>query len=700
MKIRLLIAIVVVSAIMGCETVRMENTSHIEGIRYHVQAIDSEPFLKGQAVENRQILENSYRDERTYYPSKNKSATSENLRPETGLALSGGGMRSAAFSIGVMSGLAKKKDVFNSIDIISAVSGGSYALSWYYMQQYYMMQTLCKTKHCKADEKCEDRPAYKECLAKLCEDDPACKDCLARLPAQLLDPKGPFQKHLAKHGNLTAPYRVFAWSIIDGLLIPVNLFSNLLFGWRTNTTISRGWYENQIEQTFHRIPEGVCSGSTQGIDDKPATFRELKNFVKDKGLPFFIINATVQIDDDKFHHSSKMSKSVFEFTPLQIGSSGVLFANWKEKVDKIAPLESVAVASAPGEYALVWSAPEKPALLEADPMSVVRGVSISGAAVDSNALAPGPAQKVILSMFNQDLGYFMPNYNHTDEERAKHLFFPFPFYYKHYYIKDAHGLKLYLTDGGHSENLGVFSLVRRLPRRIIIVDAEHDYDIERDRDGDRDSDRKKYRHTDKYYLFEAYRKLKASLKDEMGVEFIVPCIGKSEEEKCTENCGDTCLMRSSPYKTKESCLNGYIGYFPYNSKEGVSSENACIEVKYIKLSIDMEKLCRDYKDILSMEKLCQDYKDIPSMEKLCRDSEDIEAVPCPKYPITVSKYVKKRVEWNKLGNPHCSIFGLACDFPQESTSDQHYEEDQFEAYRDLGKWIVENQCDFKTRMCR
>ena len=49
------------------------------------------------------------------------------------MALSGGGIRSAAYSIGVMKGLAQK-GILQEIDIMSSVSGGSYALSWFYTQ--------------------------------------------------------------------------------------------------------------------------------------------------------------------------------------------------------------------------------------------------------------------------------------------------------------------------------------------------------------------------------------------------------------------------------------------------------------------------------------------------------------------------------------------------------------------------------------
>jgi hypothetical protein len=56
----------------------------------------------------------------------------ENL-PKTCLALSGGGIRSAAFSLGVLQGLSASGND-DKLDVISAVSGGSYTLGWLYGQ--------------------------------------------------------------------------------------------------------------------------------------------------------------------------------------------------------------------------------------------------------------------------------------------------------------------------------------------------------------------------------------------------------------------------------------------------------------------------------------------------------------------------------------------------------------------------------------
>jgi len=57
-------------------------------------------------------------------------------QPELCLAMSGGGIRSAAFNIGVLRAL-HENGLLKRVNVISAVSGGSYALSWFLLQQFY-----------------------------------------------------------------------------------------------------------------------------------------------------------------------------------------------------------------------------------------------------------------------------------------------------------------------------------------------------------------------------------------------------------------------------------------------------------------------------------------------------------------------------------------------------------------------------------
>lgn len=51
--------------------------------------------------------------------------------PELGLALAGGGIKAADFSIGVLQGLIEA-GVMERVDAVSTVSGGGYAALWYF----------------------------------------------------------------------------------------------------------------------------------------------------------------------------------------------------------------------------------------------------------------------------------------------------------------------------------------------------------------------------------------------------------------------------------------------------------------------------------------------------------------------------------------------------------------------------------------
>jgi hypothetical protein len=64
-----------------------------------------------------------------YHPDEQALLRQE--RPEWGLALSGGGLRSALFSIGVLKALHERK-ALGGFDMISTVSGGGYAGYWLY----------------------------------------------------------------------------------------------------------------------------------------------------------------------------------------------------------------------------------------------------------------------------------------------------------------------------------------------------------------------------------------------------------------------------------------------------------------------------------------------------------------------------------------------------------------------------------------
>jgi hypothetical protein len=400
---------------------------------------------------------------------------------------------------------------------------------------------------------------------------------------------------------------------VDTLLVPWNLLANGLFGAHLNTTPSRRWYEGRLRTTF--------------MDDEPPDRLAFPNFERllAKGtLPFFIINTTAYIEDDRNYYGAKLANSVFEFTPLWMGSDAFGYTR------------------------------DFPPDLD-----LARAVAISGAAADSSTVA-GSSQKTLLSALNQDLGYYIDNYRPGMSDPSLAVLLPFPLYYaRDDYRRDREGRRIYLTDGGHSENLGAFSLVRRLCRDITIVDAEHDPE----------------------YRFHSYFKLKDALRSELGVNLNVPAIEGTRPgvEWCRRvrpdappTCASTLpdgedwryvelgmirpgrtsfVLDISPY------MEGTVRRFP-----GAGGEPLNITVRYIKLALDTQRLTR-YND-----KVRRYYQ-----RKLREFSGRVTAM-------------------NPSGcterDPFVELFFRGCMFPQQPTSDQNFSPEQFAAYRWLGNGIV------------
>ena len=106
-------------------------------------------------------------------------------------------------------------------------------------------------------------------------------------------------------------------------------------------------------------------------------------------------------------------------------------------------------------------------------------VAISGAAVSPNwGYHTNPAMAFLLTMFNVRLGWWIKNPRLAIESwRSRSGSPPFPLYNL---LNELMGRAtdtqpyVYLTDGGHFDNMGLYELVRRRCRRIVVCDAEQD----------------------------------------------------------------------------------------------------------------------------------------------------------------------------------------------------------------------------------
>ena len=318
-------------------------------------------------------------------------------------------------------------------------------------------------------------------------------------------------------------WRRSEYVLIDGtwtlLSQPVNLILNGVFGMHANVVPMRRVYERGIDQTFHVVPNDKLEGSVYS-----ASFENLSNDIHGQ-LPFPIINMTAHIEDAPVEEAGLLENRVFEFTPLHYGSD--YFGYWYQ------------------DY----------------PINYNRAIEVSGAAADSKTVNESN-QRMVYSAFNIDLGFFINNPNPEISATGRWLrkLIPIPIYpFSSHYQRDNEGDRIYLADGGHSENLGAYSLIRRMCRSIVIVDAEHDPS----------------------YIFDAYTKLKTNLKQEMCVDFRVSKIDDALKLSKAER---------KKYVGENPVMCGEISSFPLQIGTNRPNENLAIKVIYIKLSLDPAKL--------------------------------------------------------------------------------------------------------------
>ena len=112
-------------------------------------------------------------------------------------------------------------------------------------------------------------------------------------------------------------------------------------------------------------------------------------------------------------------------------------------------------------------------------LNIAAAMAISGAALSPNwGFHSKPATAFLLTMFNARLGRWLPNPRKPSATRPKSIWRGFPGLLQ--LIRELFGNSddaseyVYLSDGGHFDNMGLYELVRRHCHRIVICDAEED----------------------------------------------------------------------------------------------------------------------------------------------------------------------------------------------------------------------------------
>jgi hypothetical protein len=416
---------------------------------------------------------------------------------KTGLALSGGGSKSAPFEIGVLAGL-RETGVLKEVQILSSVSGGSYAALHYYARLL--------SGDSSADDPFLDCLPARYVLGFAADAPPPnwsprdpnglCPDKAEEHGYDGLywpvagDPGDPlkqashlrgFQDVFGKQFDYTATTHA-RWNsalrisellaINSGLMLAPSLVANSLFDWRLDlspskerygTGILRAYGTDAIDFSDPRSP----THRAQGDVDSTArlTFDALRHLYEQRAggngrFPLWIINATAGTarlkskEDDGHHFTGRVHG--FEFSPYGYGSLAYGFHRWRAK--ELEP--TMEIAAAVGASAAFF-----------DPQQKTAGGPITGALING-----------FLHLANFSWGTDIKNYNLSrrdfSRQRIVHGFLPWPIYLAHRRRETDKALYIHLSDGGQSENLGVAALLRRNVKNIIVVDAASDEDYE------------------------------------------------------------------------------------------------------------------------------------------------------------------------------------------------------------------------------
>lgn len=480
-------------------------------------------------------------------------------RPELGLSLSGGGMRSATFSIGVLAGL-HKQGILNHIDIVSSVSGGSYANLWLTNQLYgaanYPNQTTS------TEELFRSYYVY-----KAVRDSPDIEPMLRSRNADQTSRR--FQTYIENNSYLiTNSQDSYYGEFIDKTSyitemtartalwipsVPLNLIANGVFRWQVNLNPWESAYQQGIERTFGAYPTGWHSASM----DRQPSYNELAGAAKRGEIPFFIINTTAAYGgsfewlrtSDFAGFNSDLASVVYEFSPLAYGNTAFGYCDYQDRKNR----ETYGVPCHP-----------------ADAPKLAEAAMMSGAAVDALKLSDLPLAYVGIDAttdaLNLSLGRYLANPRVEPTTRAWHKALPFPFYLAINQKYDETRDSVYLSDGGHSENLGMYALVKRRVKNIITIDAEH----EATSSGDK-----------RMAVFDALQRLRCHLGKEEGLRFYKVAGTATIPDKFLDS--DACetfsrqdigfdFVNTNPFFRFDICPN-----------QGCTPENR-IRVLYVKLS--------------------------------------------------------------------------------------------------------------------
>lgn len=461
-------------------------------------------------------------------------------RPALGIALAGGGSKAAAFGTGVLAGLADA-GWLDKADMLSTVSGGSYAAYFYYTHRILPLTRSTNRERRNSNVRTVD--LFRDCVQRppLESMDAAVWSALGRYgacdlggikvspqAAQTFD-DAHYQAYLRCQQDVFNPGLCSTDPDLQRLggglspltlagtiaLAPIGLVGNVLFDWGINVSQAGRTYARGIGMSFgttltsaQALPSSEVLRDEPTLASRPAPYVFAKipcsaspsttEFALDchRGLLF---DASIPLTFEELRAAALQSRHASARSPMPFWILNAtapryrsFYGWWAPAVEDTANqdmFEMTAVSHGSPRFGYV-SAP-----MNLHNMHVLDAVAASAAFADSAQLAiTGRIQKGLLGMllrtFNFDWGADVANYNVSDSRRRWHKALPFPLYWTDSFFDHTFGTSadrpsyrgrtstayIRIIDGGNSENLGLYALMRRKTRTIVLADSAQDGD--------------------------------------------------------------------------------------------------------------------------------------------------------------------------------------------------------------------------------
>lgn len=210
-----------------------------------------------------------------------------------------------------------------------------------------------------------------------------------------------------------------------------------------NSTSLNSFYRDRLQDAYlFNFPRDPTAGTRERLSIN----RGLRLTQLDNSGPYHIINAAVNIQRSKFNLRGR-NADFFVFSRLFVGG----------EITGYCPTRDIEQSDSK--------------------LDLATATAISGAAVAPNqgVSTKNYTLRFFMALVNARLGYWLVNPRKLAQgTRVTQNVSPYYFFLELIGALDEEKRRIYLSDGGHIENLGVYQLLRRRCKFIVVCDAEWD----------------------------------------------------------------------------------------------------------------------------------------------------------------------------------------------------------------------------------